>query len=134
MSGPIDYTALNKAVHTLRIIVVEMEKSPDNDIVRDTAIQRFEYTFELCWKFLRRKLEQLQQDDVEIRHASKKDLFRMGATSGLISDPERWFTYLSERNQTSHTYNEQVAESIAGHIPDFLQEAEFLLERLQHVD
>ena len=30
---------------------------PKDDIVRDSAIQRFEICFELCWKFLKAYLE-----------------------------------------------------------------------------
>ena len=31
---------------------------PKDDIVRDSAIQRFEISFELCWKFLKAYLEE----------------------------------------------------------------------------
>jgi nucleotidyltransferase substrate binding protein (TIGR01987 family) len=31
---------------------------PKNPIVRDSAIQRFEISFELCWKFLKAYLEE----------------------------------------------------------------------------
>jgi hypothetical protein len=31
---------------------------PKDDIVRDSAIQRFEICFELCWKFLKAYLEE----------------------------------------------------------------------------
>ena len=39
-----------KAVQRLDEANIEYRKHPDNDVIRDGLIQRFEFTFELAWK------------------------------------------------------------------------------------
>ena len=55
LSNPkdIDFSSLEKAAASLK---QALERPPKNDLERDGVIQRFEYTFELCWKFIRRLL------------------------------------------------------------------------------
>ena len=38
-----------KAVQRLDEANIEYRKHPDNDVIRDGLIQRFEFTFELAW-------------------------------------------------------------------------------------
>lgn len=45
----IDYTSLENAIKSLE---KALSRIPKNDIERDGVIQRFEYTFELAWKFV----------------------------------------------------------------------------------
>ena len=47
-----DTTALEKAIERLRDILNQER----NEYVRDGVVQRFEFTFELCWKALKRVL------------------------------------------------------------------------------
>jgi len=81
-----------------------------NDIIRDSAIKRFEYCFELGWKtsklFLREKF------GVDI--FSPKECFRELRKNKLISDEETEFflEMTNDRNQIIHTYNENFSDEL----------------------
>jgi len=100
-----------------------------DEIVRDATIQRFEYTYELAWKMIERHLVWMGVSDV--RSFSKRDLFREAARIGLLENAEAWFGYNNARNQTSHTYNEQIAEEVFEIARAFAPAARRLLEELE---
>lgn len=99
------------------------------DILRDSVIQRFEYTYELAWKMIKRWLEQ-NVGPSHVDGVSRKELFRLAAENRLIDDPMRWFAYHEACNQTSHVYDESVAEDVFGVIGDFLNDAACLLRNI----
>lgn len=72
------------------------------------AILAFTYTFELAWKVMKRILEEANGKEI----FGIKEIFRTAALAGLINDPEIWFTFLEQRNLTSHTYEKELAEEI----------------------
>ena len=113
----------SKALDSLTRVLREKK----NDIVRDATIQRFEYTFELSWKLLKRYLES-QNNTIE---ASIKNVFREAGKLGLIDSVEHWFEYLDARNLTSHTYNESTAEEVYKVANRFEKSARFLLGRME---
>lgn len=127
-------TSFEQAITSLRE-AVDAEMPQDSLLLitlhRDAVIQRFEYTFELAWKMMKRSIEleagRAQVDDL----FSKKDLFRRAMEAGLISDPERWFAYLRARNETSHAYDKKKAERVYGEAMRFVTDAEDLLGRLK---
>ncbi|MFN7685850.1 MAG: nucleotidyltransferase substrate binding protein [Oligoflexia bacterium] len=79
-----------------------------DDIVRDSTIQRFEFTVELSWKVLQRALKGAGVPDPQ----SPKALFREGARLGWVADPEAWIQFVDDRNLSSHTYKEDLAEKV----------------------
>jgi len=81
-----------------------------NEYIRDSAIQRFEFVFELFWKILKAYSER-----AGLRAFSPRDALRSGFQLGIISEEEDWFHMLEDRNLTSHTYNEATAELIYAH-------------------
>lgn len=87
---------------------------PPNEFVRDSAIQRFEFTFELFWKSLKNF-----SDAAGVRVFSPKDGLRSAFQLGVISDDPRWLRMLDDRNLTSHTYNLATAETIYSHLPEY---------------
>lgn len=121
-----DLESLKKAVLSLKEVLAE----PKTVIVRDATIQRFEYTFELCWKSIKRYLE-TQTLESQVDHLNKKDLFRIASEQGLVRDAVAWFDYLKARNETVHTYNASKAEQVYAIAKDFFPEAEFLLKTLE---
>lgn len=114
-----------KAVESLRKALAQ----PKNEFTRDAAIQRFEYTFELAWKTIKRHLrEESAVDEYNI-----KNLFRQAGRLGLINNVDHWFVYHTARNLTSHTYNEQTAEETYDIVQKFLPDVEDLLNKFEKI-
>jgi nucleotidyltransferase substrate binding protein (TIGR01987 family) len=100
--------ALHDAVSRLREAVEhKMPSGLASEIVRDAIIQRFEFTLEMAWKFLRFVLldEGLSPESV----ASPRKTLRAAFANGLIQDEDAWLEMLRYRNTLSHTYNEDIA-------------------------
>lgn len=114
-----------KAWGTLRDIF----KEPFTVIVRDAAIQRFEYTFEALWKFLK---EHLKQNEGIISN-SPKACFRELFSLGFLTEKEtvKFLEMTDSRNDTSHTYKEKVAEAIYAKIEEYVLLMGKLLENLK---
>lgn len=121
------HTELEKLERALLSLEAAVAKSPENDLERDGAIQRFEFTFELAWKTMRRYLKSLGRVEVS---GSPKPVLRDALAEGLINDLDAWFEFLEARNASTHIYNEAQARDvflIAQRFPHF---ARGLLERL----
>jgi nucleotidyltransferase substrate binding protein (TIGR01987 family) len=65
----------------------------------DGTIQRFEVTFELFWKTVRRLLA---RQDVEAN--SPKAVLQQAYRLGWPDDEQAWLPLIKDRNLTSHTY------------------------------
>ena len=122
---------LEKAIEQLKSGLNQSHENLDNELLRDGVIQRFEYTMDLSWKMIQRYLKHIVQvEESAIR--TKKDLFREAGRLGVISNVEAWFGYYEARNETSHTYDPQIAESVFEQAELFLPDAISLLEALKH--
>ena len=84
----------------------EVMGKPKDAIVRDAAIQRFEFTFELLWKTLKSHLRSRGAEEITF----PKDILKEAFRAGLIDEEERWFDMLDTRNMTSHIYCEKMAD------------------------
>lgn len=80
---------------------------PDKDIIMDGAIQRFEFVFELSWKLMR---EYLKYTGLEINNP--RGVIKYAYQNGIIEDGDKWLKMLSDRNMTSHLYNQKMAQKI----------------------
>ncbi|ADQ04185.1 nucleotidyltransferase substrate binding protein, HI0074 family [Caldicellulosiruptor owensensis OL] len=80
---------------------------PDKDIIMDGAIQRFEFVFELSWKLMR---EYLKYTGLEINNP--RGVIKYAYQNGVIEDGDKWLKMLSDRNMTSHLYNQKMAWEI----------------------
>ena len=81
---------------------------PGDPIVRDSAIQRFEISFELCWKFLKTYLEEQHNPSC----SSARTRFRSAFRHGVIDNDPFWIDLTVLRNYTVHIYNEQLADYV----------------------
>jgi nucleotidyltransferase substrate binding protein (TIGR01987 family) len=90
---------------------------PKDAIVRDSAIQRFEIAFELCWKFLKAYLEETHNSSC----SSPQSCFRAGFKQGVIGDDPFWIDLAKLRNYTVHTYNESLADYVYTQLPEALK-------------
>lgn len=120
--------ALNQFEQGLNISM----QHPDNELMRDGAIQRFEYTMELSWKLIERYLKVVVDIDAYTIH-SRKDLFREAAKWGLIEDVESWFKYYKARNQTSHDYHPEKANEVYEQAKLFLHDVKKLVKKFEEV-
>src|SRR3989338_4205107 len=101
----LDFSPFEKALVSLKKGLKRATEHPKDEELRDACIQRFEYSFELAWKMLKRQLEKEDGNSSEIDSYSKKNLFRVSGEKGLIGNVENWFNYLEKRNLTAHTYD-----------------------------
>jgi nucleotidyltransferase substrate binding protein (TIGR01987 family) len=97
-----------------------------DELHRDGAIQRFEYTFELSWKALKRELA---ERGVETN--SPRQVIRQAAAEGIIDSVESWFDFLEKRNLSSHVYREDYAKAVEGVFEPFKLAAGELISRLE---
>lgn len=102
-----------KALNTLE----EILKEPFSPIVRDASIQRFEYTFEITWKLIREYL----RDREGIVCNSPKSCFREAFRMKILSEEETMqaLQMTDDRNMTTHTYHEEVADEIYSNLADY---------------
>ena len=102
--------------------------------MRDASIQRFEYTYELRVKSLRRQLTAMSDSPSEIDALGYRDMIRMGVERGLVKAEMPWFGYRELRNITSHVYDPAKARQVFGGLPRFLRDAPDLHARLDKAE
>jgi nucleotidyltransferase substrate binding protein (TIGR01987 family) len=128
----LDLTPLVNATSRLREGVARHQREPNDEQLRDGLIQRFEYTYELCHRFLRRYIHRTSASPEEVDRMAFQDLIRTANQQGLLlGDWPAWHRYRDLRARTSHTYRAETAEQVAAAIPAFLAEAEYLRDQLQ---
>ena len=63
---------------------------------------------------------------------SFQDIIRTGSERGLILNGwEKWRLYRTSRGTTSYAYDEKKAMQVLEVVPDFYEEAKYLLDRLK---
>jgi nucleotidyltransferase substrate binding protein (TIGR01987 family) len=102
-----------------------LKKEPDNGFIKDSVIQRYEYTVELAWKVMKDYLEDQGFIDV----TSPKKVIRKAFEEGIIKDASAWMAALNGRNITSHAYDETYYEIRANEIIKDISEKYILLFR-----
>lgn len=81
---------------------LDQEVAELNELEREGAIQRFEYTFELAWLTLKDRLE---YGGIVVGDATPRNVIRSAFAAKLIDDAEVWIDMLVDRNLMSHTYD-----------------------------
>lgn len=125
-----DFSALSKAISILASGLQDTAIRPNDLLARDGCIQRFEYTYELCVKFLRRQLEEMADNPGDIDALGYRDMLRLGVERGLVNDAVAWFGFRELRNITSHAYDPDKAAQVFQGIPKFLAQAQTLAAQL----
>ena len=128
---PLDFTSLEGALRSLRRALDRSAGAPQDEELRDACIQRFDYTFELAWKMLKRVMEREALSPAEIDGYSFKQLFRVAGEKGFLVDVPAWFDFREKRNLTAHTYDQRRAAEVYAVIAGFEREVTELLARLQ---
>jgi nucleotidyltransferase substrate binding protein (TIGR01987 family) len=94
----------------------------------DATIQRFEFTFELAWKFLK---DYFWEQGLELNYP--KEIIKEAFASHLIDNEEIWIKMLKDRNMTSHTYDEKLVDEIYMRIRSYVLELRNLLQKLKEI-
>ena len=134
----LDLSSLRKAVDSLEKalevaddeIFISRLNNEQKKTIRAGVIQNFEFTYELCWKFMRRWL-QVNLGTAYVAGVSRRQLFRLSAEHRLVGDVDHWMEYHDARNETAHTYDENTAEDVFETAHRFLADAQGLLEALE---
>lgn len=116
---------LQKAILSLEKAVSlynESKSIPEKKAFRDASIQRFEFTIELCWKVSMKILGSTT--------AAAKMAIREMARNNLINNPVDWINFIEGRNETLHSYDEDVAKKVYIMILNFLPHANDLFNKL----
>lgn len=92
---------------------------------RDSVIQRFEFSFDLLWKCLR--------DSIHTDSASPRGVFKDAFLQGIIDDPGHKVVLkmLDDRNDSSHRYDEGMAEVIAHNVFKYHEFMNQIVDRLR---
>lgn len=120
---------LRKVIDSLRISL-KLHKNSKNDIeaqkaFRDACIQRFEYCIELAWKTSMKVLDSTT--------AAAKPAIREMARTDIIDNPEQWISFIEARNETSHSYDEDIAIKVFKKIEQFFPEVNRLIVKLEKI-
>jgi nucleotidyltransferase substrate binding protein, HI0074 family len=97
---------------------INSQNTADYSFFRDSTIQRFEFTIEILWKTVKEFLK--LKEGVECR--SPKSCIRDFFGSGYLSsqDVVTLLEAIDDRNLTSHTYHEEIADKIFQNIKKYL--------------
>lgn len=120
----LSFVDAQKSLKTLQEIFLE----PYSTIVRDATIQRFEYTFETLWKFVKIFLKEKHGVVANSPKSGFRELFTLGYLDE--SDTEKCLKMTDRRNDTVHTYQENLAEIIFKETRDYANLAQNILKKL----
>ncbi|MBI3535217.1 MAG: nucleotidyltransferase substrate binding protein [Deltaproteobacteria bacterium] len=103
------------------------EDPKDNELFIDGSIQRFEFCFELCWKTIKRFLE-----NEGLLPKTPRDVFKEAFKLGWLREgDEFWSDMIDDRNSTVHTYNKTLAQELYLRLPAYLKSFQKLAEFLR---
>jgi len=107
------FSKLSKALDGLE----QAERLPmtTDHLARDTTIHRFKFGVDLSLRLLKTILESLGT------HVhSPKPVLQEAFANHLIDDKQVWLDMLKDRNLTSHTYDQQIADEIFSNIRTYI--------------
>lgn len=95
---------------------------------RDSVIQRFEYSFELCWKYLSVYLQEKYEIIPQVY--SPSGVFRTACHTKILSEEQtnQAMNMVQDRNKTSHIYKQEIADYVAASTPRYFK----LMQEITH--
>jgi nucleotidyltransferase substrate binding protein (TIGR01987 family) len=118
---------VNRPLQSLGLAIDRLDEAlamEPSDVVRDAAIQRFEFCFELAWKALQQRLREEGLDC-----ASPKSCLTQAHRQGWLEE-EPWLAMLEDRNLTSHTYDEALAQKVYDRLNEHLPALRSLVDAI----
>jgi len=129
MEKPVKYLQRLERAYFRLLEVLENFDPLEVDIALDATIQRFEFTFELSWKAIKKFAEFMGLEGCNSPRSCIKLAYRLG----WISDQNMWLGLLEARNLTSHTYDIATAWKVYNLIKENHKAFDKLLEKLKEV-
>ena len=132
MNDTLDLTNIKNAIITLEEAInyynTDVEQ-PIKNMYADSCIQRFEYTYELSWKIMKKYLKQFfNKSEQEL---TMKNIFRYIQGYGLIKDWTKWVEYNEAGNNTFHEYNFNKAQFVLTVLQTFLEDVKYFVTCLE---
>jgi nucleotidyltransferase substrate binding protein (TIGR01987 family) len=118
-----------RALERLRIVVAERDNwfaQGNGDIVLDVAAKRFEFTYEMAWKALKRVL-----DFLGIDARAPRPVFKEAFAQGLLGEEQVWLDMIEMRNLSSHVYDEHEISKILDELDRYLAAFDALRDKLR---
>lgn len=109
----------------------EKEKD-DYYFFRDSTIQRFEFTVEIFWKTIKTFLKEKEGIDCRTPKTCIREYFSAGHIDK--EDTILLLEMIDDRNLTSHTYKEEIAESIFSRFDKYIDSLENIIFYLKDAD
>lgn len=97
-----------RALQRLTAAVELAAQRPLSELEQQGLIQAFEFTHELAWNVMKDYFFWQGTTDI----TGSRDATREAFSNGLIEDGTGWMEMIRSRNQSSHTYNQEIAEQI----------------------
>jgi len=111
------------ALQTLKYSVIQAKINEKDEklfpLLRDSVIQRFEYTYELSWKFMKYLW---RYNENEIETITSYQAIKIAFKAWYIDDMKKWFKMIDYRNKTSREYMENIANDLYFEINWYLNE------------
>jgi len=120
----------NKIIEDFQKTIERLEevlKLKKTEIIRDSAIKRFELCFDLAWKSIKNFAK-----DEGVECYSPKECLKVAFQLKLIEHDERWLKMLDDRNLVVHLYKEEMAEKVYQKLPEYLKMLKALFEKFPH--
>lgn len=112
------------------------ESMPDTKkYFRSATILAFEYTYELVFKMVKRRIVLSLENPKEVDDMTFNDIIRTAYGKNIVkSDVSVWCEYRKKRGIASHTCDENKAQKVFESAVNFLDEARYALFRLQELN
>ena len=92
----------------------EYQEKGFSDIYLDLVVKRFEFTYEMSWKAVKRVLDYLG-----IECFNPRSCFKEAYAQGIIKEELIWLEMIEMRNLSSHVYDEEEIKEILERVADF---------------
>ena len=97
----------------------------NDEFINDCIIQRFEFTYELSHKMLKKYME---EQGINFEVSFPKTVIKEAYANHLINNEQVWLNMLNDRNTTSHMYDKKIADRIVKNIMEsYIEEFDNLL-------
>ena len=130
-TGKLDFTSLRNALARLKEGYARYESDVSDIQIRDGLIQRYEFTYEISHKMLKRHLEMTSANPEAFDAMPFADLIRTGNEQSLLkSDWTAWKVFREMRALANNALEDQAALEIVKVIPIFIEEIQFFIRQL----